>query len=115
MKRTRYSLLLFKTYRLRVPANPPVKCFWAVMAYEPRSPSLLDSGGNITVSSTRGVDANSDGSVDIYFGHKAPKGKEKNFIKTDPDKGFFVAFRFYGPTEGYIDKTLVRNDFELIE
>jgi len=30
----------------------------------------------------------------------APKGKEKKFIKTDPEKGFFVAFRFYGPTEG---------------
>ena len=108
-------LLGDKTYRLRVPANPPVKRFWAVTAYDPLSRALLDSGGNITVSSTRGVDANPDGSVDIYFGQKAPKGKEKNFIKTDPDKGFFVAFRFYGPTEGYIDKTWVMNDFELIE
>jgi hypothetical protein len=26
-----------------------------------------------------------------------------------------VAFRFYGPTEGYIDKTWVMNDFEMIE
>ncbi len=59
---------------------------------------------------------NSDGTVYIYFGPtKAPKGKEKNFIKTDPKKGFFVVFRFYGPTEGYIDKTWVMNDFELIE
>jgi hypothetical protein len=102
-----------KTYRLRVPANPPVKRFWAVTAYDPLSRALLDSGGNITVSSTRGVDANPDGSVDIYFGPtKAPKGKEKNFIKTDPAKGFFVAFRFYGPLEGYIEKTWVMNDFE---
>jgi hypothetical protein len=108
-------LLGDKTYRLRVPANPPVKRFWAVTAYDPLSRSLLDSGGNITVSSTRGVDANPDGSVDIYFGPKAPKGKEKNFIKTDPDKGFFVVFRFYGPLEGYIDKTWVMNDFELVK
>jgi hypothetical protein len=49
------------------------------------------------------------------LGQKAPKGKEKNFIKTDPDKGFFVAFRFYGPLEGYIEKTWVMNDFELID
>ena len=105
-----------KTYRLRVPANPPVKRFWAVTAYDPQSRSLLDSGGNITVSSTRGVDANLDGSVDIYFGPgEAPTGKEKNFIKTDPKKGFFVVFRFYGPLEGYIDKTWVLNDFELLE
>ena len=41
----------------------------------------------------------------------ASKGKEKNWIKTDPDKGFFVVFRFYGPLEGYIDKTWVLNDF----
>jgi len=45
-----------KTYRLCVPANPPVKRFWAVTAYDPLSRSLLASGGNITVSSTRGVD-----------------------------------------------------------
>jgi hypothetical protein len=103
-----------KTYRLRVPANPPVKRLWAVTAYDPMSRSLLDSGGNITVSSTRGVDTNPDGSADVYFGQKAPKGKEKNFIKTDPDKGFFVVFRFYGPLEGYIEKTWVMNDFELV-
>jgi len=108
-------LLGNKRYRLRVPANPPVKRFWAVTAYDPLSRSLLDSGGNITVSSTRGVDANPDGSVDIYFGQEAPKGKEKNLIKTDPDKGFFVVFRFYGPLEGYINKAWVLNDFELME
>jgi hypothetical protein len=33
----------------------------------------------------------------------------------NPDKGFFVVFRFYGPLEGYINKTWVLNDFELIE
>ncbi len=108
-------LLGDKTYRLRVPPNPPVKRFWAVTAYDPMSRSLLDSGGNITISSTRGVDANPDGSVDVYFGPKAPKDKEKNFIKTDPDKGFFVVFRFYGPLEGYIEKTWVMNDFELLK
>ncbi|MGB5575239.1 MAG: DUF1254 domain-containing protein [Thermoanaerobaculia bacterium] len=104
-----------KNYRLRVPANPPVKRFWAVTAYDPLSRSLLPSGGNITVSSTRDPEVNPDGSVDVYFGPKAPKGHEKNWIKTDPAKGFFVVFRFYGPTEGYIEKTWVLNDFELVE
>ncbi|WP_300455613.1 DUF1254 domain-containing protein [Desulfobacula sp.] len=108
-------LLGDNTYRLTVPANPPVKRFWAVTAYDPMSRSLLDSGGNITVSSTRGVDTNPDGSVDIYFGQKAPKGMEKNFIKTDPKKGFFVVFRFYGPLKGYIEKTWTLNDFELMK
>ncbi len=108
-------LLGDNTYRLRVPANPPVKRFWAVTAYDPLSRSLLDSGGNITVSSTRDPEVNSDGSVDIYFGPKAPVGHERNWIKTDPDKGFFVVFRFYGPLKGYIEKSWVLNDFERVK
>ena len=108
-------LLGGKNYRLRVPVNPPVKRFWAVTAYDPMSRSLLDSGGNITVSSLGDPEVNADGSVDIYFGQEMPKGKEKNFIKTDPAKGFFVVFRFYGPLEGYIEKTWKLNDFEMVE
>ena len=104
-----------KSYRLRVPAKMPVKRFWAVTAYDPASRSLLKSDGNITVGSLGKPEVNKDGSVDIYFGQKAPEGKEKNFIKTDPEKGFFVVFRFYGPLEGYINKTWVLNDFELMK
>ncbi|WP_297704446.1 DUF1214 domain-containing protein [uncultured Eudoraea sp.] len=60
---------------------------------------------------------NKDGSVDMYFGPKPPKDKKlrSNWIKTDPSKGFFVVFRFYGPLDGYIQKTWVLNDFELID
>jgi hypothetical protein len=58
---------------------------------------------------------NADGSVDLYFGRSAPEGFENNLITTDPSKGFFVVFRFYGPTEGYIEKTWVLNDFEKID
>ena len=104
-----------KNYRLRVPANPPVKRFWAVTAYDPISRSLPDFGGNITIGSMDNPDVNEDGSVDIYFGPSAPADKEKNFIQTDPKKGFFVAFRFYGPLEGYIEKSWVLNDFELVD
>ena len=108
-------LLGDKSYRLRVPANPPVKRFWAVTAYDPMSRSLLDSGGNITVGSLGNPEVNADGSVDIYFGPKMPEGKKSNWIKTDPEKGYFVVFRFYGPLEGYIEKTWVLNDFELVK
>jgi hypothetical protein len=108
-------LLGDRNYRLRVPANPPVKRFWAVTAYDPASRSLLDSGGNITVSSLGNPDMNPDGSVDIHFGPVAPEEKEKNWIKTDPRKGFFVVFRFYGPLEGYTKKTWILNDFEFVK
>lgn len=109
-------LLGHKNYRLRVPANPPVKRFWAITAYDATSRSLLDSGGNITVGSTRDPEINDDGSVDLYFGPELPEGgHEKNWIKTDPSRGFFVVFRFYGPLEGYIDKSWVLNDFDELE
>ena len=104
-----------KNYRLRVSANMPVKRFWAVTAYDVATRCLLDSDGKITVSSLGNPEVNADGSVDVYFGPKARKGKEKNWVQTDPDEGFFVVFRFYGPTEGYINKTWVLNDFELMK
>jgi hypothetical protein len=40
---------------------------------------------------------------------------EKNWVPTNPDKGFFLVFRFYGPTEGFIDKSWVANDLELVK
>ena len=110
-------LLGGKNYKLTVPANPPVKRFWAVTAYDPTSRSLLNSGGQITVSSLKDHVTNDDGTVDIYFSSEAPKDSklENNWVKTDPSKGFFVVFRFYGPMEGYINKTWVMNDFEEIK
>ena len=106
-----------KTYKLRVGAKPPVKNFWAVTAYDPTTRSLLDPGKNknVSIGSREKPIANADGSVDVYFGPKAPKGMEKNWVPTNPDKGFFLVFRFYGPTEGYIEKTWVLNDLELVK
>ena len=107
-------LLGDNTYRLTVPANPPVQRFWAVTAYDPTSRSLLDSGGNITVSSLEDHRSNDDGSVDVVFSPHQPDEHVSNWIKTDPDKGFFLVFRFYGPLEGYIDATWVLGDCELV-
>ncbi len=106
-----------KTYKLRVGAKPPVKNFWAVTAYDPTTRSLLDPGKNknVSIGSREKPVANADGSVDVYFGPKAPKGMEKNWVPTNPEKGFFLVFRFYGPEEGYINKAWVLNDLELLE
>lgn len=54
---------------------------------------LLDSDGKITVSSLHKPELNADGSVDVYFGPKAEKGKENRSVITDPIEGFFVVFR----------------------
>jgi hypothetical protein len=47
---------------------------------------------------------NGDGSVDIYFGPASP-GVGKNWLRTLPDKGFFVILRIYGPTQTFFDQT----------
>jgi hypothetical protein len=51
-------------------------------------------------------------SVDLYVGPKAPEGGETNWIETVPDKAWFAYFRFYGPTEGYFNRTYALSDFE---
>jgi hypothetical protein len=42
---------------------------------------------------------NADGSVDVYFGPKAPAAKETNWIYTAAGKAFFPAMRFYDPEQ----------------
>ncbi|WP_366143604.1 DUF1214 domain-containing protein [Flavobacterium sp.] len=53
----------------------------------------------------------------MYVGPKnnAPKGKEANWLQSRAGKGFFVAFRLYGPLEPWFDQTWIPGDFELIK
>jgi hypothetical protein len=48
---------------------------------------------------------NPEGSVDLYFGPKAPQGKEANWIKTIPGKGWFGLLRLYGPLQPWFDQS----------
>ena len=61
------------------------------------------------------VKKNADGSVDIYFGPKAPKGKESNWLETDPDKAWFTILRMYGPLKPWVDKTWRPSEIEQVE
>ncbi len=53
---------------------------------------------------------NADGSYDLYFGPKAPAGKESMWIKTIPGKGWWSAFRIYGPEASAFDGTWKLDD-----
>ena len=55
---------------------------------------------------------NSDGSVDLYVGAKAPVGSESNFMKTVGAEGWFVYFRLYAPLQPFFDKTFALSAFE---
>ena len=69
-----------KTYRVHLPPNVPAKNFWSFVVYDNQTRSMIQTDQQFpSVSSARkGVQQNADGSYDVYFGPKAPKGKEKN-------------------------------------
>jgi len=56
-------------------------------------------------SLTKGLVSNPDGSVDVYFGPKAPVGKEANWVQTIPGKGWSTLLRLYSPLEPWFNKT----------
>ncbi len=105
-----------QNYKLRVPPNVPVRDFWAVTAYDLETASYIREveKGSID-SSTPGLEINADGSVDIYFGSTARNGKEANWLPTDPDRRFFLLFRFYGPEPGVFDGSFELNDIERLD
>jgi hypothetical protein len=105
------------SYKLHVPPNPPAKQFWSVTAYDEGTRQMVVTPQGRPDLSSRKADLvkNSDGSVDTYFGPKAPAGKEANWIQTSPGKGWFGYFRFYAPTEPFFDKSWGLPDFEKLK
>ena len=106
-----------KTYRLHLPPDVPVNNFWAVTLYDTQTRSLLQTGQEFPTigSQTQGMTANADGSYDIYFGPKAPEGKDGNWLQTVPGKSWFTILRMYGPMEPWIDQTWRPGEIEPVE
>jgi hypothetical protein len=104
-----------KSYRLAVPPNAPVSQYWSATVYDRATHGLIR---NMTRSGrgsqSPGLQKNADGSVDIYFGPKAPAGKDSNWVPTNPSGQFEVLFRLYGPEEAFADKTWKLPDIEQI-
>lgn len=106
-----------KTYKLNIPANVPAKNFWSIVAYDTQTRAMLPSDQKSPVinSKRNRLVYNKDGSVDLYFGPKAPKGYEENWIQTMPGHGWMVLLRLYGPLEPWFDKSWKPGDFELVK
>ena len=104
-----------KNYKLHLPPNIPVKDFWSIILYSNQTRAMLQTDQRFpSVSSqTKGLQVNADGSVDVYFGPKAPPGKEKNWVQTVPGKGWNTILRLYGPLEPWFNKTWRPGEIEL--
>ena len=101
------------TYRLRVPANAPVREFWALTVYDNDTAALFRDSTRLTVGSLdKDLRKNADGSVDIYIGANAPAGQEANWLYTPPGKTWWPWFRFYGPEQALFEKSWKLPDFE---
>ncbi|MGB0596495.1 MAG: DUF1254 domain-containing protein [Rubripirellula sp.] len=95
------------TYEIVVPKDAPANQFWSITVYDNDTRCIIQNAqGKSDISSAQEkIKTEHDGSTKIYVGRKAPIGYEDNWIESNPDKGFFVYLRLYGPLESYYDKS----------
>jgi hypothetical protein len=102
-----------KTYRLIVPMPVPDRLFWSVTVYDAQTRSQVQTDQGIAAlrSLFELKDIGDAKSIDLYFGPTAPRGYEARWIKTIPERGWFVYFRIYGPQSPAFDGSWKPGDF----
>ncbi|WP_416413661.1 DUF1254 domain-containing protein [Pantoea sp. App145] len=103
-------------YKLVVPAQMPVKQFWALTVYNRDTMSFIYNPLDRTTLSSYDLEKmkkNADGSVTLYIGPHAPDGLQSNWIPTS-GKRPLPAMRLYGPTDAINHKTFKLADIERI-
>lgn len=105
-----------KNYKLNLPKDAPARKFMSVVVYDPQTRSQLQTGQPFPGKNNKRdkMIINPDGSIDLFFGPKAPAGKESNWIQTVPGKGWFSLLRLYSPTQAWWDKTWRPGEIELL-
>ena len=102
-----------ENYTLHIPPDAPAELFWSLTLYEVDGRDIIHNTQKRSDRSSRhDLLKNADGSVDLYFGPDEPKGKEQNWISTEPGRAFFAMMRFYSPGKTLLDRTWVLPDIE---
>lgn len=105
-----------KSYKVTLPPQIPAANFWSITLYDAAHSSGLANGQPFPSHGSRDKPTvNADGTIDLYFGAKAPAGKEQNWLAIVPGRGFFAIIRLYSPTEGAFDGSWKPSDFEEIK
>jgi hypothetical protein len=106
-----------KTYKVHVPPNVPAKDFWSFTLYDNQTRGMLQTDQRFPGldQNKKGLVVNENGSVDVFFGPKPPKGYENNWIQTIPNRGWNMLFRVYGPLDPWFDKEWYPGDPVLIK
>lgn len=109
-----------KTYKLNLPKDIPQAKGWSVTVYDNQTRSMLQTSQRYPMLGSQShprpaPNPGLNGSIDVYFGPKAPPNVENNWIQTTPDKGWFVILRLYGPSEPFFKKTWRPSEIELVK
>lgn len=106
-----------KTYKLSIPQPVPQKLFWSVTVYDAQTRSQIQTDQDKAAlrSLVELKDVPQSGATELYFGPKAPVGKEEQWVKTIPGKGWFVYLRLYGPEGPAFDGRWKPGDFEQVD
>jgi hypothetical protein len=103
-------------YKVDIPADMPVRQFWAVTVYDRATMGFIYTDQERTTLSSYDLPKmrkNVDGGVTLYVGPRAPAGWETNWIPAR-GKRALPAVRFYGPTAALNQKTFKMPDFEVV-
>ncbi len=103
-----------KTYRIRIPANPPIRDFWSIIIYGTESRTFANTPKFTVSSNDEGLVVNDDGSIDLYLAPQPVEGFEANTVVTNPDEDSFLCFRFYGATPELWEREWRLEDPELV-
>ena len=107
-----------KTYSFTMPAKAPIKQFWSLIVYDLETWAFIYTPearqGLSSANDMETMQKNKDGSITLYFGPKAPKGQESNWIPTGGKRPFPV-LRVYGGTEKFWDKSWTLPDVKLVK
>ncbi|MEH6472537.1 MAG: DUF1214 domain-containing protein [Halopseudomonas sp.] len=108
------ALMGGNNYSLHIEPNPPAALFWSITVYDIANRLIIQNDTRRSDLSSRSEElvTNTDGSVELFFGPEALKGKENNWIQTNQGQSFFVYLRLYGPEQAYFDQTFPMNKIE---